>query len=336
MLRPLFLSVSIFLFATTLSADDDETGCGCPCECCLKYNEKEMCKWKEAAHCFWEAPYPVLDGDAATCFRHCGLWGVWLPDEGPLFKPLMASPRQLTYSGGWRWNDQALTKNVIPISFADNIAFIRWCNVWPFGGQLQLNLDGGIWAVFDPVHESAPLLNADYYVGIPIEYAIGRWVFRLRPYHISSHLGDEFLINHPGFDRKNPSAEYLDFFVSNQLTDEIRLYGGLGWVIQHDKSFDSGNTYVEAGVEIKLFRYGFFDPCQHLYGTPFFAMDFLYLNTYSKHIDSTYVLGYEWGKLAGCQRKMRVFIEYHDGYNIDGQFCKTASSYFSVRLSYGY
>lgn len=325
-----------FCFLTTSAIYGD--GCGCPCECCLKCTEEEAARWDHSAHCFWQGPYPCLDGDVATCFGHCGLWGIWLPEEGPLFKPLMASPRQLTYSVGWRFDDQALARNVIPISFADNAAFIRWCNVWPLGGQLQLNIDGGVWAVFDPVSEESTMLNADYYVGLPIEYAIGRWVFRLRPYHISAHVGDEFLIQHlpHGFKRKNPSAEYIDFFVSNYFTDEIRLYGGVGWIVQHDDSFNTGKFYWECGAEIKLYRWGFFDPCQHLYGTPFFGMDFLYYDTFSKHVDSTYVLGYEWGKVCGCFRKMRVFMEYHDGFNIDGQFCKETSNYFSIRLSYGY
>lgn len=328
------LITALFLFVGHAAAAGES--CGCPCECCTKCSEVEAYKWESSANCYWRGPYPHMAGDCDAAFGHCGLWGVWLPEEGPLFKPLLASPRQLTYSAGWRFNDQALTKNVIPVSFADNIAFIRWCNVWPWCGQLQINLDGGVWAVFDPCHESAPLMNADYYIGLPIEYAVGNWVFRLRPYHISSHIGDEFLLNHPNFDRRNPSAEYLDFYVSNMLTSEIRLYSGLGWVIQHDESFNTGNFYANAGVELHLYRYGFYDPCQHLYGTPFFGMDFLYYNTFSEHVDQTYVIGYEWGKTCGCYRKLRVFAEYHDGYNVDGQFCKEASNYFSIRATYGY
>lgn len=345
----LFLIFFILTAAVNVYGDEDcskeeeggysevvEGPCGCPCGCCKRRTEQQAIRWDRAAHCFWQGPYPCLDGDAATCFGHCGLWGVWLPEEGPLFKPLMASPRQLTYSAGWRFNDQALTKNVIDVSFADNVAFIRWCNVWPFGGVLQLNLDGGVWAVFDPDDISSSFLNADYYVGLPVEYAIGRWVFRLRASHISSHVGDEFLVNHPHFKRLNPSAEYVDFYVSNNFTDEIRLYGGLGWVVQHDRSFNTGKFYTEAGCEVKLYRYGFYDPCQNLYGTPFFAMDFLYFDTYTRHIDSTYVMGYEWGKTCGCFRKMRIFMQYHDGYCLEGQFSKKACNYFSIRLSYGY
>ncbi|CDR34004.1 Conserved putative secreted protein [Criblamydia sequanensis CRIB-18] len=306
------------------------------CGCCQKWPTCERDRWWCSANCIYLGPYTYLCGDSCYSFGHCGLWGVWLPQEGPLYRPMIADPRQLTYSVGWRFNDDALTKNVIPVSFADNIAFIRWCNVWPWGGFLQINLEGGLWAVFDPLHESAPLYNADYYVGFPIEYAVDRWVFRLRAYHISSHLGDEFLLNNPGFDRRNPSAEYLDFFVSNYITDEIRLYSGIGWVIQHDESFDSGNFYVQAGTELRFPRLGFYNPCQHLYGLPFFAMDFKYFNIYKEHIDQTYVLGWEWGKTTCEFKRLRAYIMYHDGYSADGQFSEYADNWFSINLSYGY
>ena len=77
----------------------------------------------------------------------------------------------------------------------------------------------------------APLINADCYVGCAFTYAFCDWSFRLRYFHISSHIGDEYLLDHPDFDRYNPSSETLDFFVSNQLTDEIRWYAGGGFVL---------------------------------------------------------------------------------------------------------
>lgn len=82
--------------------------------------------------------------------------------------------------------------------------------MWPYGGDMEFGVEGAVWAVFAPLDESSPLIDADYYVGFPLVYAFDNWQFRLRGYHVSTHLGDEFLLNHPGFDRRNPSAEYLD------------------------------------------------------------------------------------------------------------------------------
>lgn len=292
------------------------------------------------------ADEPSIDPNPAPCEESCCGCGVWLPEDSVLFRPFVADPHELTYSVGWRFNDQALEKNVIDVSFADNIAFYRWCDVWPCGGQLQIELEGALWACFDPLHDSAPLMNADYYVGIPITYAIGRWSFRLRGYHISSHIGDEFLLNHlrpdsrggadMEFDRRNPSAEYLDFYASYYPTDDIRVYGGIGCILAQDRSFPMGRFYAEAGLELHMSQLGFINECQQIFGRPFYGMDFRYQTKWNKHINQTYVLGYEWGKLCGLQRILRVFMEYHDGYSYEGQFCRFPTNYFSLRMSYGF
>lgn len=275
--------------------------------------------------------FPESDCDFA---RRCGLWGVWLPECPVLFRPLLADPRQICYSVGWRFNDQVISKNVIDVSFGDTLAIYRWNNI--FGGELQLELEGAVWAVFDPLHEESPLVDTDYYVGFPISYAIDRWQFRLRAYHVSTHMGDEFLLDHPYFERRNPSAEFVDFFVSNDFTDEIRFYGGVGFIVHQDKTFRMGRLFAECGTELRLRQMGFTDFRNQLYGEPFYAMNFRFRKDFKHHIDQTYVVGYEIGKLYGLCRKLRFYLEYHDGYSLEGQFQKCPTSYLSLRFSYGF
>ena len=279
------------------------------------------------------SPFAESDADYA---RKCGKWGLWLPEDPVLFRPFLADPRQITYSAGWRFNDNILAKNVIDVSFGDTCAIYRWFDVWPWGGDLQIELEGALWAVFDPLHESSPLIDADYYVGIPLTYAIDNWQFRLRGYHISTHMGDEYLIDHPGFDRRNPSAEYLDFAFSCDFTDEIRYFGGVGVIVAQDKSFKTGRFYLEGGAELRFRQWGFTDFCDQLYGEPFYGMYFRWRKDFKHHLDQTYVLGYEIGKLYGLCRKLRFYIEYHDGYSLEGQFQKKATNYLSLRFSYGF
>jgi hypothetical protein len=241
----------------------------------------------------------------------------------------------LTYSVGWRFNDSCLVQNVIDVSFGDRFPIFRWCDIWYFNGDLQLELEGGVWAIFDPLHYSAPLIDADYYVGIPLTYAFGNWALRLRGYHISTHIGDEFLLNHPYFDRRNPSIEALDFFVSWQNT-HVRFYGGLGTICRQDQTFCVGKFYMVAGLELRFPQLGYLDYCNRLYGEPFIGMHFHYQSHFENHINNTYVLGWEWGKVSGNRHKLRFFLEYHDGYSVDGQFSKCPTHYISIRGSYGY
>ena len=73
----------------------------------------------------------------------------------------------------------------------------------------QISISGSVFAQFDLDVNSYDLLNADYIVGIPITMRTGAFSARLRLYHQSSHLGDEFLLREedPTFVRENISYE---------------------------------------------------------------------------------------------------------------------------------
>ncbi len=325
--------LALSLNCLSLDAQEEEAGSDSDCDsseqtpiCCEKYQDvySDSC---------WSETEP--DTDCAYARSH-NLWGIWLPEAPPLFRPFLANPRQLTYSVGWRFNDRVIEKNVIDVSFGDIFSIFRWCDIWLKGGDLEFSLEGGVWAIFDPLHDSSPLVDADYYCGFPVSYAYENWAFQLRGYHISTHIGDEFLINHPHFKRKNPSIEAFDFCVSDQFSEDIRLYGGVGWVACQDDSFRVGPLYLLCGAELRFFELGYRDYCDRLYGVPFFGCNFYWQSHFKNHINNTYVLGYEWGKVSGLRRRMRVFMEYHDGYSLDGQFCKFPTHYFSVRASYGF
>lgn len=336
--------------------------CGCQCgeACQCSYSQGQSSGCSQADDCvkgedeqaenasyanwkYWHnyshgTPWDYYDASLTERARgtYYGLTGVWLPEDPILFRPFIADPHQVCYSVGWRFNDQVLAKNVIDVSYGDTLPLYRWFYVWPWWGQMQVEIEGALWAVFAPLQESAPLINADYYVAIPITYAIDKWSFRIRAFHISSHIGDEFLIEHPRFIRKNPSAEFLDFSVSHDFTDEIRLYGVIGGILHQDESFKTKRFYAEAGTELRLEGLGFIDCRQQLYGLPFYAVHFRYSADFKKHVDITYALGYEWGRLRGRCKKVRLFAEYHDGYSVEGQFCKFPTNYFGIRLVYGY
>jgi hypothetical protein len=315
----------------------------CPCGCVCGSDCSCGCAQTLSCNCHQNSACGSCEGTwngESECQRAkaCGKWGVWLPEECPLFLPFIADPRQVDYSIGWRVNDQVLASDIGAVSFGDTWPIYQWCGMWPGNGKMRLELEGCVWAVFAHRQASAPLINADYYAGLPLTYAFDCWSFRLRLYHISSHIGDEFLLNNlcRGFQRKNPSAESLDFFVSNELTPDIRVYGGVGVVLHQDDSFKGGRFYAEAGLELRPEAFRVYYPCSRIVAVPFYAMHFRYREDFKKHIDATYVLGYEWAKVYGLCRKFRVYLEYHDGYSVEGQFSRLATNYLSIRASYGF
>lgn len=73
------------------------------------------------------------------------------------------------------------------------------------------------------------LINTDYRVGISYHLRRGPGTWRFRAYHLSSHLGDDFIIrNQLNFRLPNAvNYELIDATYSQQIRD-VRVYGGLG------------------------------------------------------------------------------------------------------------
>ncbi len=269
--------------------------------------------------------------------------GIWFPQSTIVFQPLIADPREPYYYAAYRYGDKVVGKQAAAVALGDDFPFFRWRDVLRWHGDMQIGIQGGVWAVFNywhiqnkPDHESCELVNADYFFGIPLTYAVDRWAFRLRVYHISSHLGDEFLVNNPEYydDRVNPSFEALDFTTSYQFSGHLRAYGGPGVILHSDSSFPMKTLYIKYGAEVhvlgKKLHY------HKLYGTPFLALHFENWQVRDWNLDLFVKLGYELSKLQGIGRKMRIYIDYHHGYSYEGQFFLRKTQYGELGLSWGF
>ncbi len=265
--------------------------------------------------------------------------GIWFPQMTELFQPLVGSPRQVCYTVGYRSGDRVVGCKAVDVSLGDDFGLYRWLDVM-WHGDFQISIEACMWSVFnmDPgplnIPGGAELVNSDFYVGVPLTYAKNRWSLRFRGYHVSSHLGDEFLVNHPDFHRVNPSNEAIDFFASYQANDIVRVYGGVGAIVHSDESFPWKPMYVEYGTEVRFLGTKFHK--QRLYGTVFIAMDWQNFQEQHWNFNGTYKAGYEFSKLQGIGRKLRGYIEYHHGYSYEGQFSKMRTHYFEYNISYGF
>lgn len=268
--------------------------------------------------------------------------GIWFPQSTVLFAPLVADPRQPVNSVAYRYGDRVIGKNVAAVSLGDDFPIFRWKNMFYWRGDLQIGIEAGIWAVFNYSHvshkggQSCELVNTDYLVGIPLTYASNRWSFRLRPYHISSHLGDEFLCNKRKWvdRRKNPSYEAVDFFASYQVSKGLRVYLGPGIIIHSDTSYKMKTFYLEYGAEYRFWGKKF--DYHSLYGTCFLAIHLENWQVRHWDEDGTIKAGYEWSQLQGVGRKMRLYVDYHAGYSYEGQFFKDRTSYGEIGFSWGF
>jgi len=263
--------------------------------------------------------------------------GVWFPQNTVLFQPIIGDPWEPMYSAGYRWGDDVQGAKVVAVSYGDDFPIFRWFDVFSAHGDLQIGITAGVWSTFKMNAQTqgafSELVNTDYLVGPALSYAFDRWSFRFRLYHISSHLGDEFLVNHPFFPRVNPSMEAIDLFTSCQVTQGIRVYFGPGWVFHSDDSFKIEPFYVQYGTEMRFWGRKYY--YHQLYGSFFLAVNFRNWQENHWQFDVSTLLGYEFSKLQGVGRKIRIFGEWHDGYS-EGQFFKDRTSWLSIRLAWGF
>lgn len=260
--------------------------------------------------------------------------GTWFPESAILYPTELANPLRVCFSGGMRFHDPVAGQVSTPVTFGDEFPLRRWTNVeiTKMKGNLQLDIEGAIFAIFDQTKPSSPLINADYYVGLPLNFASGRWAHRARIYHISSHLGDEYMKRRHHAKRLNKSFEAFDLSTSYFITDQIRVYGGVGIIGHSDSEMHLKPLYAMYGLEVHAGRVEW----KNTYGTPYLAMHFQNSQDCKYKMDANFAIGYEWGKLNGLGKKLRVALEYHNGNCSEGQFSRKHSDYIQAVVSWGF
>ncbi|WP_437228210.1 DUF1207 domain-containing protein [Planctomicrobium sp. SH661] len=152
-------------------------------------------------------------------------------------------------------------------SFVDSfiggrIGFVR------FGRQdspegFQLDLLGGANLRQDPTPDW-DVDSVQFRYDIPLTYRKGPHAWKFGFYHISAHLGDEFLIKNPTYDRLNWLRDSLYLGYSYFPIPEVRLYGEVGWAFNSDVSEP---WEFQFGLEIApVYPTG-------IHGAPFIAMN---------------------------------------------------------------
>jgi hypothetical protein len=171
----------------------------------------------------------------------------WVP-TGLIYHSYMAGPHE-PRAGLFGFSD--LDGN----AFADatlggRMGFLQYGNgdpVHPAG--FQLDFYGAAIARLD-LKSQEDLVASDYVFGFPLTYGNERWQMKLGYAHLSSHLGDEFAISHPGSlnDRINYSRDSMVWGNSYYPAPVWRVYGEVGWAVRRDDH--AGRWTSQFGTEV--------------------------------------------------------------------------------------
>jgi hypothetical protein len=248
--------------------------------------------------------------------------GSMLLPRDRLFEPLLADPRWPHFSASYRYyiDDEELT-NVGAVNFGETFSLYR--NDFPLGGQWELGIQGGVFAIFDFDAPSTDLVNADYFGGLLVTYRLGDFSALTRVSHQSSHLGDEYLLRNR-IDRVNLSYEQVDLILSYDLNDSLRVYGGAGyifhkeptdlkpWSVQYGVEFTSGETFWDGRLR------------------PVVAADFQHHEENGWDLDLSIRAGVQAESARFRSEKLQLLIEYFDGHSPNGQFYQRSIQYIGA------
>ena len=252
------------------------------------------------------------------------------PSARRIFDPLLADPRWPHMSTSYQvYNNHDLGKDIAAVSYGGHLPLIRGRT--QRGDEWQFGLQGAVFAAFDLASQSGNLLNADYTVGVTVAGRRDDTSIMTRFFHQSSHIGDEFLLENPGFDRENYSWEAVDIIVSQDLCERtVRLYGGgrvlvdvdpgylKHWSVQYGAEWHSRRTYANG-----LLR-------------PVAAVDLQHdqQNDWEADVSARAGVQIELPDLAS--HILQVLVEYYNGHSPHGQFFADRVDFIGIGAHFYY
>jgi hypothetical protein len=259
---------------------------------------------------------------------------VFFPQD-QIFCPLLADPKEARsfisfLRGTFRSLDDPSGEgtSIASVGLGDSFGLVRWGGPAPSEG-LQLDVIGSIFAQFDLGTSSNDLINADYIIGLPLTFRRSGFSARVRIYHQSSHLGDEYLLRGDDIQRENLSFESLEVLVSQEL-GPLRAYAGAERIFRREPDTLPSELF-HAGVELRSGRAG---RVQLVGG--------LDLKTTERHDWSPATSG-RVGLEAGRPgrgghpaRLVTLMLEIYEGPSPYGQFFQDDIAYVGVGLHFGF
>lgn len=177
-----------------------------------------------------------LGGDfrntACQCGECNGYHWEFLPKES-LYPFYLADPKASRMAG--QWIEATDDGTLLDGTLGGRFGLFRYVDATPgpFKRGIQADIEGSAQVRLDMDREH-DVRSVDFRAGVPIAVSFGRFQTRFGYYHLSSHVGDEFLIRLPAFDRLNYSRDVLFLGGAYWLNESTRVYGEAGWAFYYD------------------------------------------------------------------------------------------------------
>jgi hypothetical protein len=187
----------------------------------------------------------------------------------------------------------------------------------------QLDFQAGFDGQFDTDH-SLDNIGWDGIYGLYLTRTLGpKTAARVGLHHVSSHVGDEFL-ERTGRGRINYTREELVVGLSRQMTDELRVYGEVGWgyEVRRQDLQEPGRLEVGAELDRKGALWGDFGW--------YAAVDLGATEEKDWNLDTSVHVGVSFP--SSDNRRWRAGIGWYDGRVPIGEFFQNDESFVVIGL----
>ncbi|MEZ6130827.1 MAG: DUF1207 domain-containing protein [Planctomycetaceae bacterium] len=241
---------------------------------------------------------------------------------GLLYKSYIAGPHEPRFAsvllydvsaGEWRWDSTLGGRlGLYRQGYSTFSDFDEW----------QIDVEGAVMSRLDP-EKQMDVESNDFRFGLLWTGRRDNLAVKFGYFHMSSHVGDEFLINNPTFTRINFVRESIILGSSLQATPQTRLYGEVAW------------AFAARGGALPLqFQFGTeFSAIAPFpeHGAPFTALNVQMREETDFAAGLTVMTGWQWTGLKS-KRTMRVGMQYFNGPSNQYSFFRRYDNQFGLGL----
>jgi hypothetical protein len=178
----------------------------------------------------------------------------------------------------------------------------------------QLDLEGGAQARV-MLDEDSDLEAADFRVGILSTHRRGLWSTKFGYYHLSSHIGDEYLIKNPGFVRLNYVRDAVIMGLSRDILigdrPDVRVYGEYAYALNHEYA---SPMEIQTGTEYSPLIFN------GVRGSPYIAVNGHFRQDQNwGQSGFNVVWGWQWRSME-TNHRFRIGAQYYDGPSLQWSF----------------
>jgi hypothetical protein len=176
----------------------------------------------------------------------------WLPGN-LLYPAYLAGAKESRFASFWAHDEDEGA--IWDIALGGRVGIARFGSHDCRADGWQLDMEGAAFPRLDLEHRS-DVMATDYRFGLPITYGDGPLRVKFAFYHLSSHVGDEYLLRNPTFERINYSRNALVWGNAYYFNDDTRGYVEVEYATDSDVAepwaYQFGVDFSPSGMDGRL------------------------------------------------------------------------------------